>query len=148
MPGGKADGKIFSIVPGTGGTAAECWDTNYKLLLGRNVSFIPGGGLGYDGELNSLNYQSRLQLLNHIIRTVCYVSPPPNMLGDIQVTSEYVVWAIQSISRASVKNGGPSAFPIHSWSQGGLAISWALTFWPSIRKNVSHFISFAGDFGG
>lgn len=38
----------YLLVPGTGGTNEEDWDTTYKLLLGRNTS-VPGGGLGYDG---------------------------------------------------------------------------------------------------
>lgn len=86
-----------TLVPGTGGTAASDYDNNYLLLLGKNTG-VAGGGLGYD---------------------VCSVSPPPNMLGDIQVASEYIAFALNLISTASVRNGGPSAFPVTSWSQGG-----------------------------
>ncbi|KAL8292612.1 hypothetical protein RQP46_001224 [Phenoliferia psychrophenolica] len=116
----------YLLVPGTGGNNEEDWDTTYKLLLGKNTT-VPGGGLGYD---------------------VCYVSPPPYMLADIQQNAEYIAYAINTIAVLSKKNGGPSAFPIMAWSQGNLAISWTLTFWPSTRKHIARYISFAGDFGG
>ena len=79
---------------------------------------------------------------------VCYVSPPPYMLADIQVNAEYIAYAITAVAAASHKNGGPVAFPLMAWSQGNLAISWTLTFWPSTRQYISNYISFAGDFGG
>ncbi|KAK4702121.1 hypothetical protein P7C70_g4104, partial [Phenoliferia sp. Uapishka_3] len=116
----------YLLVPGTGGNDEEDWDTTYLLLLGKNTS-VPGGGLGYD---------------------VCYVSPPPYMLADIQVNAEYIAFAIDTIANHSIANGGPSNFPMMAWSQGNLAISWSLTFFPSTRKSISHYISFAGDFGG
>lgn len=31
---------------------------------------------------------------------------------------------------------------------GNLCISWALTFWPSVRSKIDRFIAFAPDFGG
>lgn len=50
--------------------------------------------------------------------TVCCVSPPPFMMGDIQENAEYIAYAITTIAAASKKNGGPSAFPLLAWSQG------------------------------
>lgn len=80
------------------------------------------GGLGYD---------------------VCYVSPPPVMTSDVQDTLEYIVNAVHRIHDAS-----GATFPIMGHSQGGLAIQSALTYYPSIRKEVSQYISLAGSLHG
>ena len=80
------------------------------------------GGLGYD---------------------VCYVAPPPYMTADIQDTLEYIVNAVHRIYDAS-----GTTFPIMGHSQGGLAIQSALTYYPSIRKELSQYISLAGSLHG
>lgn len=91
------------------------------------------------------------------------------MLADIQVNAEYIAYAITIVAEASRKNNGTTEcapptlfpayesltldsyqtrFPLMAWSQGNLAISWALTFWPSTRQYIGRYISFAGDYGG
>lgn len=51
---------IADVCRGTGNTGAQSWSPAYLQLLGKGA-----GGLGYD---------------------VCYVSPPPAMMGDVQVS--------------------------------------------------------------
>jgi len=75
--------------------------------------------------------------------TPCYVAPPPYMTADIQDTLEYIVYAVEKVYNAS---GSP--FPVMGHSQGGLAIQSALTYYPSIRKKVSQYISLAGSLHG
>merc|ERR1712093_519928 len=75
--------------------------------------------------------------------TPCYVAPPPYMTADIQDTLEYIVYAVEKVYNAS---GSP--FPVMGNSQGGLAIQSALTYYPSIRKKVSQYISLAGSLHG
>lgn len=80
------------------------------------------GGLGYD---------------------VCYVAPPPYMTADIQNTLEYIANAVHRVFDAS-----KTTMPIMGHSQGGLAIQSALTYYPSLRKEVSQYISLAGSLHG
>lgn len=112
-PDGLSHGKIVLLVPGTGNTAPESWDAGYRKL-------IPP--LGYD---------------------VCYISPPPFLLGDAQDNAEYVVQAIRRAYATYNKQ-----VTVMAWSQGNLDIQWAVTFFPQTRALVSNFISLAGDFGG
>lgn len=103
--------------------------------------FVPGTG-AYGG----INFGSNLRKL---LTNVPYADPvwvniPGANLGDVQVTSEYVAYAINYISGISqAKN-----VSVVSWSQGGLNTQWAFTFWPSTRGVVSDFIPVSGDFRG
>lgn len=110
-------GPVALLVPGTGNTAKDSWDPAYLFLLGK-----VGSGLGFD---------------------VCYISPPPSMMDDIQLNAQYVVYASRYLAH---KSGAPLSLLL-GWSQGNLASQFALTFSPSIRS-IQHFVSFAGDFRG
>ena len=130
--------------PAQGIPEGECrWFLSTRVLARRDVafelfvvdnrqsrnsseSFSPGllttlgkAGLGYD---------------------VCWVSPPPSMMNDIQDNAEYIVYAMSLL----FSKAGP--LPISGWSQGNLATQWALTFYPSMRAKTRTFISLAGDF--
>lgn len=73
----------------------------------------------------------------------CWVSPPPFMLNDSQINAEYIVNAIHTLS-----SGSGSKVPVLTWSQGGLAAQWALTFFPSTRNKVDRLMAFAPDYKG
>lgn len=115
QPGGSFAGvkKPVLLLPGTGTTGSVSWDHTYVPLT------------------SQLGYQP------------CYVSPPPNMLGDLQDASEYTVNAVHRLYQASGKK-----VPVMSWSAGGLVMQWSLTFFPSMRTQVDRFIGFAPDFKG
>lgn len=101
------------LVPGTGTTGVQSFDSNW-IPLSQSLGYTP-----------------------------CYVSPPPSMLGDVQINAEYVAYAIKRLNKSSGKK-----VPVLSWSQGGLATQWALTFFPSLRAKTSRFIAFAPDYKG
>lgn len=102
------------LVPATGTTGSQSFESNW-VPLAQSLGFTP-----------------------------CYVSPPPSMLGDVQINAEYVAYAIKRL----YKYTGENKVPVLAWSQGGLATQWALTFFPSLRAKTSRFIAFAPDYKG
>lgn len=115
QPGGSYSGvkNPLLLVPGTGTTGPVSWDHTWVPLS------------------SQLGYQP------------CYVSPPPNMLGDFQDATEYVVNAVQRLQQQSNKK-----VPVMTWSAGGLITQWGMTFYPSIRSKIDRLVSFAPDFKG
>lgn len=75
---------------------------------------------------------------------VVWVNIPGASLGDAQVNSEYVAYAINYIS--AVSSGANVS--IISWSQGGLDTQWALKYWPSTQGVLEDFIAMSPDFHG
>ncbi|KAF2083529.1 alpha/beta-hydrolase [Saccharata proteae CBS 121410] len=97
------------------------------------------------GSFGGVNFASNLRKL---LTGTSYADPvwlniPGAMLGDAQVNSEYVAYAINYIAGISNRN-----ISVTSWSQGGLDTQWAFTFWPSTRKVVSDFLPVSPDFRG
>jgi len=89
-----------------------------------------------DSEINwSWNYALALPARGE---PVCTVDLPDVSAGDIQVSTEYVVFAIRTMARAS---GRKVAVVGHS--QGGLEARWALRWWPDLRRLVSDVIMLA-----
>ena len=75
--------------------------------------------------------------------TVCTVELPDRALGDIQVSTEYVVYAIRRISAAFGRR-----VDVIGHSQGSLEARWALRWWPDIRNRVDDDISLGGPHHG
>lgn len=75
---------------------------------------------------------------------VCWVNIPGASLGDAQVNSEYVAYAMNYIS--AISSGANVS--IISWSQGGLDTQWALKYWPSTQSVLEDFIAISPDFHG
>jgi triacylglycerol esterase/lipase EstA (alpha/beta hydrolase family) len=96
------------LVHGTGLTPAESWAWNYEAVL---------PPLGYP---------------------TCTVALPQAALGDIQVASEYVVYAVDSMAAR-----WRSAVDVIGHSQGGIEPRWALRWWPGLRPKVDHYIGLA-----
>jgi triacylglycerol lipase len=96
------------LVHGTGATPAENWGWNYLPVLPQ---------LGWD---------------------VCTVALPGRALGDIQVSAEYVVYAIRAMYAAS-----GSKVEVLGHSQGPLEPRWALKWWPSLRAQVDDLVMLA-----
>lgn len=65
-------------------------------------------------------------------------------MGDMQISSEYVAYAIHMISQLA--GGAQTAIITHS--QGGPDTQWALRFWPSTRNITRAFIALSPDFYG
>lgn len=102
--------------------------------------FIPATGVR--GGMNF--YYNLMKTLNQtgLIDPV-WINNPDDMLADIQITSQYIAYAINYIADISGKN-----VSIASWSQGNLASQWQFTFWSSSRSKVSDFIAISPDFHG
>src|SRR5215210_4487197 len=70
---------------------------------------------------------------------VCWVNFPNHTTADIQVSVQYLVYGLRTMSERA---GRPVA--VFGISQGGLLPRVALTYWPSLRKNVSDVVAAAG----
>jgi triacylglycerol lipase len=94
-----------------------------------------------DSKINwSWNYKRTLPAHG---RTACTVDLPDRSAGDIQPTSEYVVYAIRTMARKSGRDVAAIGL-----SQGGLNIRWALRWWPDVRRLVSDVVLFVTPNGG
>jgi triacylglycerol lipase len=93
------------LVHGTFATPEENWSWNY-------LNALPAAG--YD---------------------VCTVRLPDRATGDIQVASEYVVYAVRRIYERS-----GSKADVLGHSQGGLEPRWAVRWWPSLRTKVDDLV--------
>jgi hypothetical protein len=71
-----------------------------------------------------------------------YAHLPNRTLGDVRLTSEYVVSFINRMYSTTFKN----AIDVIGHSQGNLNKQQALNFWPSRRTKVAAFVSHVGDF--
>jgi poly(hydroxyalkanoate) depolymerase family esterase len=97
------------LVHGTTVTADESWGWNY-------VKALPAAGFD-----------------------VCTVQMPNLALDDIQISSEYVVYALRTMFRAS----GRKVSVVGS-SQGAIEPRWAIRWWPDIRTMIDDYVSMAG----
>ncbi len=70
---------------------------------------------------------------------VCTVQMPDLALGDIQVSSEYVVYALRAMARTSGRK-----VSVVGLSQGAIEPRWAIRWWPDIRTILDDYVSMAG----
>src|SRR5215217_7979809 len=68
----------------------------------------------------------------------CYVDLPNRAVDDIQLASEYVVFALRKIHNLTGKR-----VDILGHSQGGLEPRWALRWWPSLQTITSDLVTIA-----
>ena len=101
------------LVHGTAVHGAEGWSWNYGVAL-------PNAGFA-----------------------ACFVELPDHALRDIQESTEYVVYAIRTVSQMSGRR-----VAVIGHSQGGLEPRWALRWWPDLRELVSDSISLASTHHG
>ncbi len=96
------------LVHGTGLNADESWAWNYELAL-------PAAGFDW-----------------------CAVTLPDRALGDIQVSAEYVVYAIERMHARTHRR-----LAIITHSQGGMEGRWALRWWSRARADTADLIDLA-----
>jgi triacylglycerol lipase len=70
---------------------------------------------------------------------VCWVNFPHHTTADIQVSVQYLVAGLRTMSRRADRR-----IAVFGISQGGLLARMALTYWPSLRPHVSDVIAAAG----
>lgn len=105
------------------------------------VILVPGTG-SYGGEVFAPNILKVLP--GAPFADPVYLNIPGALLDDAQSNAEFVAYAINYISAIS----GNKNVSLISWSQGGLNVQWAFTFWPSTRSIVSDFVAVSPDFHG
>lgn len=96
------------LVHGTGLTAEQSWSWNYSRALPQE---------GFD---------------------TCTVTLPDQALGDIQVASQYVVYAIERIAARTGRR-----VDVITHSQGGMEARWTVRWWPTVRAEVDDLVLLA-----
>src|SRR5438270_3664944 len=96
------------LVHGTGLTPEESWSWNYAKLL---------PAAGYD---------------------VCTVALPNRAMTDIQVSAEYVAFAVDAIAAKARHR-----VTVITHSQGGMEARWAVRWWSTTRTNVDDLVLLA-----
>jgi triacylglycerol lipase len=96
------------LVHGTGLDADESWSWNYAKIL---------PPAGFD---------------------TCAVTLPDEALGDIQVATEYVVYAVERIRARSGRR-----VDVITHSQGGMEGRWAVRWWPQAREAIDDLVLLA-----
>jgi hypothetical protein len=71
------------------------------------------------------------------------VNLPRHTTADIQVSVQYVVYAIRQMRKRSGRD-----IAVYGISQGGLLARFALTYWPSLRRQVTDVALLAGTHHG
>jgi triacylglycerol esterase/lipase EstA (alpha/beta hydrolase family) len=69
---------------------------------------------------------------------VCTVDLPNNAIGDIQVSTEYVVFAVREIAARS-----GDRVDVIGVSQGGIEPRWAIKWWPDVQTSVDDDVMLA-----
>ncbi|KAJ5295300.1 hypothetical protein N7508_010121 [Penicillium antarcticum] len=107
----------------------------------RPVLLVPGTA-NPAGTTYYFNYEKLFNQSN--FADSVWLNIPDNTLGDIQVTAEYIAYAINYISGIT----GNTKIGVLAWSQGSIDVQWALKYWPSTWDSVSDFLSISGEFHG
>jgi pimeloyl-ACP methyl ester carboxylesterase len=69
----------------------------------------------------------------------CAYNAPQHTLGNIEVSGEYLVYAIRTVHALAGRQ-----IAVMGHSQGGMSMRWALRFWPDTRGMVADVIGFSG----
>ena len=69
----------------------------------------------------------------------CLVTYPNRGTGDMQISAEYVAYAVQEMQRRT-----GSKVDVVGHSQGGLMPRWAIKWWPSVQAAVDDYVMLAG----
>ncbi len=97
-------------------------------------------GTGNNGEQTYAFGKGAFEALGH---PVCDVDSPDDETADIQISVQYLVYAI----RREFKQSGRE-IAVFAISQGGLLARFALTYWPDLRSKVTDVVAAAGTVHG
>lgn len=107
-----------------------------KLAGARSEPILLSSGTGSTGGDLYLLMKPALDRYGH---PVCYVDYPQYTTADLQVSAQYLVYAIRRASRAADR---PLA--VYGISQGALLPRIAITYWPGLAAKVTDVIAAAG----
>jgi hypothetical protein len=107
---------------------------------GRPAPLVFAPGTGSDG---SHVYILGKGAFDAIGRPLCTVSFPDRTTADVQVSVEYLVYAIRTVSRRAGRR-----VAVAGVSQGGLLARMALTYWPALRPKVADVVTAAATHHG
>jgi len=65
----------------------------------------------------------------------CTITLPHSGMGDVQISGEYLVYALRTLYRRSDRR-----VDVVGYSQGGMVPRWAFRFWPGTRKTVDDLV--------
>src|SRR3954452_8865445 len=115
---------------------AAAFHCNGKINHATKEPILLSTGTGATGgEL----YASLKPVLDRYGHPSCYVDYPDYTPADVQISAQYLVFAIRKAERLADR---PIA--IYGISQGGLLPRIALTYWPSLGRKVTDVIAAAG----
>ncbi len=124
----------MSVPVATLKAALQC-SGDFKGSTLQPILLNPATGVTVD-ENYSWNYQRAFTAQK---RPWCAIHMPSHTLGDIQVSGEYLVYAIRTMRAKANRK-----IAIMGHSQGGMSMRWALRFWPDTRAMVDDVIGMAG----
>lgn len=84
-----------------------------------------------------------LPLLQQRGEDVCTVDLPDHAWQDIQISTEYVVYAARTIAQRSGRH-----LAVLGHSQGVAEINWAIKWWPEVEAVVDESIGLSGGYHG
>ncbi|KAJ7696583.1 hypothetical protein B0H17DRAFT_1130968 [Mycena rosella] len=101
---------------------------------------IPG-----TGQPSYMTYSPNLipVLQNSTFADPVWLNIPGFLLGDAQLSAEYIAYAAHYIAALTGKK-----VTLIAYSQGNIITQWALTYWPSTRSVVSDFVALSPAFRG
>lgn len=127
---------------------------DFKCYRGENhrkrwILFIPGS----TEEVHELYSWNWIRIMKEKQWSYCTLQLPEKGLGDLQIAAEYIVYAVRSIYRRSMKEKEKglrekTRINIIGHSVGGTIPRFSLRFWPDIRKMIYHLIAFGATHHG
>lgn len=127
--GAQEAGPPLSVPPAKLADALECYPAEGRhepvlLVHGTTVTAYENWGWNWVPAMNRMGY------------FVCTVELPNRAMDDIQVASEYVVYAVRAMAERTGRR-----IDIAGLSQGGLQPRWAVKWWPGIRPLVDDLVT-------
>src|SRR4051794_5658319 len=115
---------------------AAAFHCNGKIRNATKEPILLSTGTGATGgEL----YASLKPVLDRYGHPSCYVDFPDYTTADVQISAQYLVFAIRKTERLADRS-----LAIYGISQGALLPRIALTYWPSLGRKVTDVIAAAG----
>jgi triacylglycerol lipase len=118
--------------------ALRCHDAPHS--SGGEPALLVHGGTLTGSESWHWNY---VPALNNAGIDVCTVDLPDRALTDIQVSAEYVVYAVRQM-----RENYHSKVDILGHSEGPVVARWAIKFWPDVRNSVDDMVGLEAAYHG